>query len=210
MINSKKRFCERLPNVKSCCIGVNFISTGVWESDLLGSYRDLTSFIKQGTGRHERIGDKIKLLKAHVRIYYKFEQIYIFPPRYPYCSIRHGLVKTKFYQEISYNSSTYQSSFLRSSDFGTVSYMEAYYDDAKVEVFKDSLCTLYKDSTTTHHAYKVYDYVKDINEIICYFDNDKPSRQLVLSDFYDYDRDNPRYPPRVLRIGNITLYFIDV
>ena len=207
MINSKKRFCERLPNVKSCCIGVNFTSGGELEYDLDFSYRDLTSYIKQGTGRHQRIGDKIKLLKAHVRIYYNVSQ-YFHSGDQDYGAIRHGLVKTKFHQNV-----TNHSGYLRSSDFGIVSYMEAYYDDAKVEVFKDSLFTLYNDFDLMNYSnfsYKVYDYVKDINEIICYFDNDKPNKQLVLSDFFDYELEPYQGTIYVHRNGNITLYFIDV
>ena len=207
MINSKKRFCERLPNVKSCCIGVNFTSGGELEYDLDFSFMDLTSYIKQGTGRHQRIGDKIKLLKAHVKIYYNVKDNW-FSGEYDYAAIRHGLVKTKFHQNVRNH-----SEFLRSSDFGIVSYMEAYYDDAKVEVFKDSLSTLCNDFDLWNYSnfsYKIYDYVKDINEIICYFDKDKPNKQLVLSDFYEYCRDPYYGSINVHRYGNITLYFIDV
>ena len=207
MIKSKKRFCERLPNVKSCVIAVNFTSTGNLDLDLDYSYIDLTSYIKQGTGRHHRIGDKIKLLKAHVKIHYYVSQ-YFHSGDQDYGAIRHGLVKTKFHQNVRNH-----SEFLRSSDFGIVSYMEAYYDDAKVEVFKDSLFTLYNDFDLMNYSnfsYKVYDYVKDINEIICYFDKDKPNKQLVLSDFYEYCRDPYYGSINVHRYGNITLYFIDV
>jgi len=173
---------------------------------------DITGLIGPGTGRHQRIGDKITVVGVRLRITYRYSTN---DAARPHCYIRHFL----FWSRIEFNNpQTGGTWFLTNDDSGEEMDVVDRPVNKQVAIpLKDKLFTIghekvlnekssgsdnYMMVRSTEKSIGKVDYFLKLNKDVYFSAPEKPNPQLVLADCQNSGG-------QVTVRGLVTLYYID-
>ena len=178
---------------------------------------DITAQIKQGTGRHERIGNKITVVGLRVRLRYRYNSGYLTKVN---AIVRHFL----FWSRIELNNVEAGGNWFHTNADNSIAL--AVVDqpvNKKVAItLKDKLFavgglrSLYtKDDENDNYTTKMsnekniefVDYFLKLNRDVYFSGVSNPNPQLILADCAYWDSTTEQ--ASVLRDGIVTLYYID-